>query len=37
MSAPVSRIDLAPAKLEPDSESGRLFVKGARFRIHLIG
>ena len=33
MNAPVSRIDLAQAELEPGSEPGSLFVNGARFHI----
>lgn len=33
MNAPVSRIDLAQAELEPGSERGGLFVIDARFHI----
>jgi hypothetical protein len=33
MNAPVNRIDLTHAELEPGSAPGRLFVNGARFHI----
>ena len=37
MNAPVSRIDLAQAKLEPGSEPGRLVMNGARFHLSFSG